>query len=369
MRFRPTLALLALALAVCPAGCSQKATAPTPAASTTAAAAAAAPTTAASAAAGDEDEEGTKKRRLAEPTTYLDGQPIAGIRFLEMPQKLQVTWKQFRNGRFVRLYSLADYIESLGVDLTTIKQVHLIGGRNRHVIIDGDELTRTRDKLFFMFTPGGKPRMQFPGGGMKVNTQIDMLQTLLIYQQRTPPKYSQRDLYTYFEEGVRIQGIPYESAERPGGTRVYVDGALVGAIKRKLLPNAAARPGTTEQGLTRFGLRAYLEHIGVSLAALQGMELVGDEEVAATFDAKAIEEKVPGLDFTLPKRNRGRIEVHLPDAPKKLDAVLLYMKTGIPDRVAQLTTPGSLATQGKTKNRIISAKDNMEQLLHDDARD
>jgi hypothetical protein len=91
------------------------------------------------------------------------------------------------------------------------------------------------------------------------------------------------------------------------------------------------------------------------------MELVSGDKVASTYDAKAYAEKSAGLVFTLPKRSRGRIQVmDLPEDTSKLDAILIYIKTPLPDRVAQRATPGSTATQGKgastTKNPGESAK-------------
>jgi hypothetical protein len=352
MQARSTLALSALVLALAAASCTDKPAGAGPAAS--AAPAAAEPSAVASASPSgkvDDDQE-TKKRRYPEPMVYVDGEAVAGLRFLELPPKLKTHWVKTSDDWVpARRFSVADYIEALGVDLSKVKQVHFIGGRNRHSIVEGAEVARKRDKFMFSFTQGerGKPRMHYPLDGMEVNTQIDIIGTMVIYQNRTPPKYDGLKKYTYFEEGQPIQGIPYATDERTGGTRVYVDGKLVGAIKRKTLPNAVAIPGTTEQGLTRFGFRAYLDHIGIGAEKIQGMELVSGDDVAATYDAKAYAEKSAGMVFTLPKRSRGRIQVmDLPEELSKLDAILVYEKSPVPDRVAQRATPGSPAAQVKS---------------------
>ncbi|MCC6558106.1 MAG: hypothetical protein IT372_34595 [Polyangiaceae bacterium] len=348
------VALAALSLAVAGAACRERAAGGAPAAPASGSApAAAAPPAASASGSGVDDETETKKRRFPEPMTYVDGEAVAGLRYLELPQRLKPRFVRTTDEPKIppaRRYSVADYIESLGIDIEAVKQVHFIGGKNRHSIVDGPEIIRTRDSLMFSFTQGtrGKPRMHYPSDGMAVNTQVDILGTIAVYARREPPRYEPRRKYTYFEAGEPIQGIPYASDERTGGTRVYVDGELTTAIKRKTLPSSAAIEGTPEQGLTRFSLEAYLDQIGIGAEQIQGMELTSGDDLAAAFDARALAEKIPGLVFTLPRRSRGRIQVaDLPEETSKIDAILLYAKSALPDRVAQGATPGSPVPQVK----------------------
>jgi hypothetical protein len=326
-------------------------------ASTNAPSAASAVASSAATAAHEEADAGpgeTKKRRFREASVFVDGQAVAGLKFLELPQKLPVRWKELEGGRRVRRYRLAEYLEALGLDLSTVKEVHLAGGRNRLAIVDGDELQKVREKLLFSFTQSekGRPRMHFPSGGMKVNTQIDTVQDIMVYQHKKPPTYDPIKHRTYFEDGKAIEGVPYATDERVGGTRVYVDGVLLTAIKRKTLPEKVEVPGTAEQGLTRFSLRAYLENTKISPDSVKAMELVVGDKVDASFDTAAFKEKIPSLVFTLPKRNNGRIQVmDLVDAGSKLDAILLYVKESLPDRAALAKPPGSLKAQPANQNR------------------
>ena len=57
---------------------------------------------------------------------------------------------------------------TLGVKVDRIRVAHLLGGRDRAVIIAGDELRKHRDTLAFSFTRGdsGKPRMHWPAERM-----------------------------------------------------------------------------------------------------------------------------------------------------------------------------------------------------------
>ena len=297
---------------------------------------------------------GTKKRRFREAGVFVDGEAVAGLKFLELPQKLPVRWTLRKNGRHVRRYRLAEYVEALGVPLSTVKQVHIVGGRNRIAIVEGAELQKVREKLLFSFTQSekGRPRMHFPSGGMKVNSQLDTVQDIMIYQHKKPPNYDLIKHRTYFDDGKTIVGVPYATDERVGGTRVYVDGVLLTAIKRKTLPEKVEVPGSAEQGLTRFSLLAYLENIKIPADSVKAVELVVGDKVDATFDTAAFKEKIPSLVFTLPKRNNGRIQVmDLVNAGEKLDAILLYVKESLPDRAALANPPGSLKAQPATQNR------------------
>jgi len=377
MLARSLVALSALLLALCPAACARRGDPPSPGASAASArpAASAAPVAAAkptASVAADEDRE-TKKRRVPEPIVYLDGKTVGALRFMELPASLKVRVVDV-HGYPARRYSVADYVEALGVDLATVKEVHFIGGRNRHSIIEGPELIRNRDKLMFSFTrsDAGKARMHYPSDGIKVNTQIDLVYTMTIYQKKRPPKYDQVKLHAYFEPGKPIEGVPYAEDEREGGTRIYVDGKMVGAIKRKTLPSAALIPGSDEQGLSRFRLGTYLEKLGYEASTIQGMELLSQDKVAASYDAKGYAEKIGALEFTLPKRSRGRIQVtDLPESIGKLDAILLYQKISAPDRAAQAAPPGSSVPQvpssspaAPTKNRGVSAKTPVARTVH-----
>jgi hypothetical protein len=360
-----TLSLLVLGLS---GACTDKTAPPAPASSeppsTNAPQSASATASAAAIAAPEEADAGskqggTKTRRFREAGVYVDGRTLAWVKFLELPQKLPVRWTSRREGRFHRRYRVAEYIEALGVDLATVKQIHILGGRGKHAIVDGDELRRVRDTLMFSFTQGdkGRPQMHWPSGGMEVNKQLDMMQDLMIYQHKTPPKYHERKHYMYFEDGKKIEGVPYATDEREGGTRVYVDGVMVTAIKRKTLPEKVEVPGTAEQGLTRFSLRAYLENAKIPLDSVHGMELSSNDKVELSLDAAAFKAKIPSLVFTLPKRNNGRIQVmDLESAGEKIDAITLFVKESLPDRAALAKVPGSVKAQSANQNRGISAK-------------
>jgi hypothetical protein len=260
--------------------------------------------------------------------------------YLELPANLPTRWKTLEDGRQVRRFQVAEYLETLGIDLATIKHLHIYGGRGRISIVSGEELRRVRDTLLFSFTQGdrGKPRMHFPSDGMQVNTQIDIIQNIAVYVHKASPRYHDKYHTLSFEDGQPIKGIPYMVGERPGGTRVYVDGALRTAVKRKFLPERIVEPGSTEAGTSRFIVRSYLASIGIEPASIHTMELLGASEVITRLTGKQLAD-MPELVFTLPRRSRGLIQVELPGNPAKVEAISLYIKTLPPDRTAHKTPP------------------------------
>jgi hypothetical protein len=126
--------------------------------------------------------------------------------------------------------------------------------------------------------------------------------------------------------------------ERPGGTRVYVDGALRTSVKRKFLPDRIVVPGSPEAGTSRFIVRSYLESIGIDPASIQTMELLGPSEVITRLTRPELD-AMPELAFTLPRRSRGLIQVELPGNPVKVEAISLYIKSLPPNRTAREIPP------------------------------
>ncbi|HZF49788.1 MAG TPA: hypothetical protein VE093_14110 [Polyangiaceae bacterium] len=285
-------------------------------------------------------EQQEKQRRFQDASVYVDGKPIAVVMYLELPARLPIRWKTLEDGRKVRRFQIAEYLETLGVELASIKQLHIYGPRGRISIVSGEELRRVRGSLLFSFTQGdrGKPRMHFPSDGMQVNTQIDIVQNIAVYVHKQPPKYDGKYHTLSLDDGQPIKGIPYMVGERPGGTRVYVDGALRTSVKRKFLPGRIVVPGSPEAGTSRFIVRSYLESIGIDPASIQTVELLGPSEVITRLTGPELA-AMPELVFTLPRRSRGLIQVELPGNPAKVEAISVYIKSSPPDRAAREIPP------------------------------
>jgi hypothetical protein len=254
-----------------------------------------------------------QKRRFGEATVYLDGRPLGVLKHSELPPTLPLRKQRLADGREVPRWRFSEYLTAAGVPFDRVRAVHFLGGRDRAAIVSGDELRRQRDALVFSFTRGtaGKPRVHWPAG-IVINTSIDTIVAVTIYVDREPPTYRSSDHSFAFADGKAIEGVPYSRPDEPfKGTRVYVDGALVSAMKRKTLPDSLLLPGAAE-GAGLFSLDAWLTSAGVDPRAARATDLLSGEDVITRLGPKEWVAERRALSFSLPRRSQGRILLHLP---------------------------------------------------------
>ena len=266
---------------------------------------------------------GKGRGSASDAVAYVDGAPTSVLRFPELPDALPVAWKTLDDGRKVRRYRLAEYVEALGLALDDVSEVHLYGGRERVSIVTREELKKHRETLLFSFTGGtsGKPRMHYPPvDSIRINTFIDMLYNMAIYLKKTPPAPDPSTRMMTLD-GQPVRGVPYIIGERPGGTRVYVGGKLSGWIKRKTLPDKLVLDGDSDE-TRRFSLGELLEGFGAGSRSRR-VVLLSDDEVALDRAGPLGRED---LAFTMPKHSKGQILVGVGETPRRISAVLVDPK-------------------------------------------
>ncbi len=254
-----------------------------------------------------------QKRRFREAAVYVDGKPIGILKHSELPPTLPLRKQRLADGREVPRWRFSEYLTAAGVPFARVRAVHFLGGRDRAAVILGDELRKHKDTLVFSFTRGdaGKPRVHWPAG-IVMTTSIGTIVAVTLYVDKEPPTYNFRDHSFSFADGKAIEGIPYAVPEEAlKGTRVYVDGALVSAMKRKTLPNSMRVPGSDERA-PRFSLDAWLTSAGVDPAAARATDLLSGEDVITRLGPKEWATERRTLAFSLPRRSQGRILLHLP---------------------------------------------------------
>ncbi len=265
---------------------------------------------------------GKGRGSASDAVAYVDGSPTSVLRFPELPAALPVAWKTLDDGRKVRRYRLADYVEALGLALDDVSEVHLYGGRDRVSIVTREELKKHRETLLFSFTGGtaGKPRMHYPPvDSIRINTFIDMLYNMAIYVKKPPPALDPTTR-TLTLDGQRVRGVPYIVGERPGGTRVYVGGKLSAWIKRKTLADKLVIDGDSDE-TRRFSLGDLLDGLGAGRG--KRVVLLADDEVALDRPGPLGRDD---LAFTMPKHSKGQILVAVGGTPQRISAVLVDPK-------------------------------------------
>lgn len=147
---------------------------------------------------------GRRGRAPREPSVRVDGVAVAALTYRALPATLPTAWKTLASGRVVRRFRVADLLESLGVGLGSVRQLHLHGGRDRVSVIDGAELARAREDLLFSFTRSdrGRPRVHYPDGPMAAGSRVDLVEGVDVYVRCEPPPVGRGPTH------LGMQGVP-----------------------------------------------------------------------------------------------------------------------------------------------------------------
>lgn len=277
-----------------------------------------------------------KRRKFGDAAVFVDGQPRGVLRVLELPQKLPRRDATLVDGRVVARWRVFEYLQILGVDVAKLKALHVLGGRGRTAVIPGDEIRRLEKELLFSFTrgaTGGKPRFHWPPG-IQSNTTIDVVGALCAYVEKDPPRYDKKLRALFAADGTKFEGIPYASAEDlPKGTRVYDDGKYLGAVKKKLLPDALLAVGSTVDN-PRFSLEKYLTSRGLDPSRAKAVDFVDGDAIAFRLDPEVWKNIKDRAAFSVGTGSRGRATLFVSDPPPGLPAELLMSSILVHGKVA-----------------------------------
>lgn len=196
--------------------------------------------------------------RWKDTGVYLDGKPLAFMAWGELPITLQPTWikdkvsDRKRPGTNdpgwkwarQRMYKFTDYFKALGVDIKTIKELHVYSSKeSQTLIVTQKELQGPLvEQFMFRFgtNTGGKAIAVVPPGlGNKKSG--DNITAVMIYVKKKPPTLVRNE--GLFLDGEFQRGVPYYGEPIRGGVRIYLDSKLAGIIKRQELD---AKKATTD---------------------------------------------------------------------------------------------------------------------------
>jgi hypothetical protein len=289
-----------------------------------------------------------KQPRFGESVVYIDGRAAGVVHLAELPQKLKGRIIHWPGGYESTSYGFVDYVRALGIDARRIKALHLYGGK-RVVVVDRAELTRIGDGITFSFVGAtrAKIRVNWPSVKLNTNTTIDMASNVAFYVDKEPPVL--KDGKLVMPDGSPVgDKVPYAPEEQGSGTRIYVDGALSGVVKRKkitndmLLANAnaddSAKAKTGEEtkpaadGTDRFSLLSYASKLAPSAKQIKSLDLLAGDVVVGHLDA----DTARTVGFHVPAHNRGQAVVDVPTSdgvrPARITAVQIYVNNTAPSR-------------------------------------
>jgi hypothetical protein len=277
---------------------------------------------------------GTRKLRGLDTPVFVDGVQTAVLRGGEFPQIPQIVLE----GGAVR-YRVYDYLKAIGVSPERVKSVHFHGNQDRVASVEGFELLKQKDRFQFQFqaTTSGLPLQAWDTEGLKNEFVANEIRRVTVYVDKKPAPIHPTKRCHLGPDGECTDAIPYFTGELAKGTRIYVDGHMVGFVKRRAIGDALSM-GDTQAGEHKFSVTKLATQMGVDLDGLESVELVAGDDVIARASGDDWKRLSQNIYFTIPKHNHGKVRVHVPaefqahedgvsDHDALVSAVLLYKST------------------------------------------
>lgn len=279
---------------------------------------------------------GTRKLMGLDTPVFVDGAQVAVLRFGEMPPVAPILLEG--GGRRYKVY---EYLKAIGVAPESIKSIHFHGNSDRIASVEGSELRKEKDRFVFSFISGdtGTPLQKWDTDNLKNEFVIHEIRRMTIYVNKPVPTIDAARQCHVDAEGKCTDAIPYATGEVAKGTRVYVDGKMVGYVKRRLVTDAMMIGAPAQEpSESTYSLGKLLSGLGVDATGATSVELMAGDDVVARATGEQFTSLAPNTSFTLPKHGHGKVRIHVPaelqasspgatDRDALVSAVLVYKRT------------------------------------------
>lgn len=279
---------------------------------------------------------GTRKLIGLDTPVYVDGVQVAVFRAGELPPLTPI---ELEGGG--KRYKIYDYLKGIGVAPESIKSVHLHGNGDRIGSLEGSELRKEPDRFQFSFVSGdtGTPLRKWDTDGLKNEFVIHEIRRMTVYVKKPSPAIHPQRQCHVGADGDCSEAIPYSDGQVAKGTRIYLDGKMVGFVKRRQVTDAMmVGPAASDPSETKYSVAKLIAGMGVDPNSVKTVELLAGDDVIARATGEQFVSLAPQTNFTLPKHNHGKVRVRVPaelqaNAPGATDrdalvsAVLLYKST------------------------------------------
>src|SRR5690606_38532444 len=101
-----------------------------------------------------------------------------------------------------------------------------------------------------------------------------------IFVKKSPAKIHPTKRCHLDAAGACTQEVPYAESGPAKGTRVYLDGRMIGFVKRRKLADSLVI-GETPDGAQKLSLARFITSLGVDEASVKAVDLVAGDEVVA----------------------------------------------------------------------------------------
>jgi hypothetical protein len=251
---------------------------------------------------------GSRKLMGLDVGVFVDGVQASVLRYGDLP----VIPSETLEGGAVR-YKLADYVKAIGVAPENVKSIHIHGNNDRIASVEGSELLKDTARFQFQFLSGntGAPTVRWDTDGLENEFVVHEIRKVTIYVKKASPLIDANKSCHVGADGECSDAVPYASGDAVKGTRIYVDGKMVGFVKRRQLADALVM-GDTAAGNRKYNVVKLVAQMGVDTTGLTAMDLVAGDDIIAHAGGDQIAKLAPELFFTLPKHNHGKVRVHVP---------------------------------------------------------
>jgi hypothetical protein len=170
-----------------------------------------------------------------------------------------------------------------------------------------------KDRFTFTFSGSttGAPIQRWDTEGLKNEFVVHELRKVSIFVKKQPIAIHPQKRCHLDAKNECTDAIPYADAPPVHGTRVFVDGKMVGFVKRRQIQDVVLA-GKTEAGDQKYNVAKFIESLGVKSDGVKAVELVAGDDVVAHASAEQFDRLAPDFFFVLPKHNHGKVRFHVP---------------------------------------------------------
>ena len=303
---------------------------------------------------------GTRKMKGIDVPVFVDGSEVAVLRYGEMPAIDNV------GTAHSEAFRVSDYLRGVGVAPESVKSVYFYDGTNRVGSIEGSELAAGKDRFTFHFASGdaGNAETLWDTVGLKNTFIVHEIRKVVIFVAKAPPAIDKKLQCVLSQDGHCSEDVPYApSPELAKGTRIYLDGKMVGYVKRRMLSNSTIM-GTTSNGEDEYSLAKFMASLGVDNSKVQSVDLVAGDDVIARADASEWSKDGANVFFTLQKHEHGKGHMHVPSA--------MQAKGASADKDAMATAVLVRVAAPASKREVVAISEETEmsaKLASNEARD
>lgn len=251
---------------------------------------------------------GTRKLMNLDAPVWVDGVQIAVLRYGDLVIKPFTILEGETPS-----YAIYDYVKSIGIAPESIKSIHFHGNNDRIASIEGSELLKQKERFTFTFSSQttGAPIQRWDTEGLKNEFVVHELRKISIFVKKAPVAIHPQRRCHLDAQSKCTDAVPYAERDAVHGTRVYVDGKMVGFVKRRQIQDSVLA-GKTDDGDQKYNVAKFVESLGVKSDGIKAVELVAGDDVIARASAEQYDRLASDFFFVLPKHHHGKVRVHVP---------------------------------------------------------